>query len=70
MREVAVTAVVEEPVRQLVDDLAGLPPGHPSSWDLEELRTGIPALFEISNRLASLQMESWWCAGRRAPHDR
>ncbi len=52
------TAVVEEPVRQLVDDLAGLPPGHPSSWDLEELRTGIPALFEISNRLASLQMEA------------
>ena len=49
------TAVVEEPVGELLAGLAQLPSGHPSTWDLEELRTGIPTLFALSNQLASLQ---------------
>ncbi len=52
------TAVVEEPVGELLAGLAQLPSGHPSTWDLEELRTGIPTLFALSNQLASLQYEA------------
>lgn len=52
------TALVEEPVGQLLAGLGALPAGHPSTWDLEELRTGIPALLELGNQLASLQYEA------------
>lgn len=52
------TLIVEEPVGELLAGLAALPSGHPSTWDLEELRTGIPALFALANRLASLQYEA------------
>lgn len=52
------TVLLEEPVAELVAGLARLPSGHPSTWDLEELRTGLPALFALGNQLTSLQYEA------------
>ena len=57
----AVTAVdeelvVEECVQVLLGRLAELPSGHPSTWDLAELRAGIPELFAIGHQVAALQL--------------
>ena len=47
--------MVQESVETLLARLAELPPGHPSTWDLSELRSGIPELFEIGHQLEALQ---------------
>lgn len=47
--------VAGESVGTLLARLGCLPAGHPSTWDLAELRTGIPVLFEVGHQLAALQ---------------
>jgi hypothetical protein len=53
-----VTVVVEDPVGELLASLAQLPSGHPSTWDLDQLRSGIPDLLALRNRVDSLTFEA------------
>ena len=52
------TVMVENPVGDLLASLAQLPSGHPSTWDLDELRNGIPDLLALRNQVDSLTLEA------------
>ena len=54
--QVGQAPVGEECVDAVLARLAALPSGHPSTWDLAQLRTGIPDLFEIGHQIAALQL--------------
>lgn len=42
----------------LRDALAGLPPGHPSTWNAQQARVGIPALVALENQVVAWKLQA------------